>query len=58
MAAAMATDKPDVVVADIFSLGGYLSAMDVGVPLVINNPALICAIWSRCFAASGRQGST
>jgi UDP:flavonoid glycosyltransferase YjiC (YdhE family) len=44
MAAAIAADKPDVVVADIFSPGGYLPAMDAGVPLVINNPALLSAV--------------
>jgi UDP:flavonoid glycosyltransferase YjiC (YdhE family) len=44
MTAAIAADKPDVVVADIFSPGGYLPAMDAGVPLAINNPALLSAV--------------
>ena len=44
MTAAIAADKPDVVVADIFSPGGYLPAIDAGVPLAINNPALLSAV--------------
>jgi UDP:flavonoid glycosyltransferase YjiC (YdhE family) len=44
MAAAIAADRPDVVVADIFSPGGYLPAIDAGVPLAINNPALLSAV--------------
>ncbi len=44
MAAAIAADKPEVVVADIFAPGGYLPAMDADVPLVINNPALLSAV--------------
>jgi UDP:flavonoid glycosyltransferase YjiC (YdhE family) len=43
-AAAIASDRPDVVVADLASSAGMSAAEAAGVPFVVNNPGLLGAI--------------
>jgi UDP:flavonoid glycosyltransferase YjiC (YdhE family) len=42
--ASIARDRPDVVIYDIFTAGGYAAAFDAGVPFVINDPSLLNAV--------------
>ncbi len=42
--AAIARDRPDLMVVDVFSSAGMCAAVDANVPFVVNNPALLSAV--------------
>ena len=44
VAEALARDRPDVMVSDIFASPAFYAAADAGVPFVINNPTLLTAV--------------
>ncbi|HVZ22175.1 MAG TPA: glycosyltransferase [Vicinamibacterales bacterium] len=44
VSAAIAADRPDVAVVDLFSTGGLTAADTAGVPCVVNNPVLLAAL--------------
>jgi MGT family glycosyltransferase len=41
VSAAISAERPDVVVVDLFSIGGITAADAAGVPCVVNNPSLL-----------------
>lgn len=47
VAAAIAADRPDIVVVDLFSPAGMAAAEAAGVPFVVNNPDLLGALSVR-----------
>lgn len=44
MTAALATDRPDIAIADLFSSGAICAADAAGVPCIVNNPDLLAAL--------------
>src|SRR6185503_2088683 len=60
---AMSSDRPDVVVVDLFTSAGFSAAEKAGLPYVVNNPSLLNAIptelmppnWRVPFAMSPRS---
>lgn len=44
LTAAVARDRPDVMVVDLFTSAGFAAADAAGVPVVANNPALLAAV--------------
>ena len=44
LTAALARDRPDLMVIDIFTSAGFSAAEAAGIPFVVNNPALLSAV--------------
>src|SRR5580704_16627914 len=44
LAAALAADRPDVVIVDLFSSAGMCAADAAGIPFVVNNPDLLASL--------------